>query len=98
MGEVPEGAELINLVLAVLRSSQIFGGQVNGVSGLRTALGLAEGAPLAEVDAVEAQARELIAALAATSWSTDAVPQIVERITGAPNEAAAAALRFACRR
>ena len=33
LGHVPEGAELINLVLAVLRSSQIFGGQANGVSG-----------------------------------------------------------------
>ena len=96
LGEAPEGDELINLVLAVLRSPQIFGGQVNGVSGLRTALGLGDEASLPEVDAVEAQARELVAALAAAGWSADAVPEIVERIVGAPNEAAAAALRFAC--
>ncbi|HEX3206584.1 MAG TPA: cobaltochelatase subunit CobN, partial [Propionibacteriaceae bacterium] len=96
LGRTPEGDELINLVLAVLRSSQIFGGQVNGVSGLRTALGLGDETSLPEVDAVEAQARELVATLAEASWSADAVPEIVERIVGAPNEAAAAALRFAC--
>ena len=33
LGEVPEGDELINLVLAILRSPQVFGGQVNGVPG-----------------------------------------------------------------
>ena len=48
------------------------------------------------MDAVEAQARELVAALAAAGWSADAVPEIVDSILGAPNEEAAAALRFAC--
>ena len=96
LGQVPDGAELINLVLAVLRSPQIFGGQVNGVPGLRAALGLGENASLSEVDAVEEQARELVAAVAASEWSVDAVPEIVERIVRAPNEAVSAALRFAC--
>ena len=45
LGEAPSGDELINLVLAVLRSPQIFGGQVNSVPGLRSALGLAGDAP-----------------------------------------------------
>ena len=57
LGQAPEGDELVSLVLAVLRANQIFGGQVNGVPGLRTALGLVEGAPTVEVDRVEAQAR-----------------------------------------
>jgi cobaltochelatase CobN len=96
LGQVPDGAELINLVLAVLRSPQIFGGQVNGVPGLRAALGLGENASLSEVDAVEEQARELVAAVAGSEWSVDAVPEIVERIVRAPNEAVSAALRFAC--
>ena len=96
LGQVPDGAELINLVLAVLRSPQIFGGQVNGVPGLRAALGLGENASLSEVDAVEEQARELVAAVAASKWSVDAVPEIVERTVRAPNEAVSAALRFAC--
>ena len=96
LGQVPDGAELINLVLAVLRSPQIFGGQVNGVPGLRAALGLGENASLSEVDAVEEQARELVAAVAASEWSVDAVPEIVERTVRAPNEVVSAALRFAC--
>ena len=97
LGQPPEGDELINLVLAVLRSPQIFAGQVNGVPGLRTALGLPDGAPTAEVDAVEARARQLVVAVAACEWSADAVPSIVGSILGAPDEAVAAALRFACR-
>jgi cobaltochelatase CobN len=97
LGQAPEGDELINLVLAVLRSAQIFGGQVNGVPGLRTALGLEEDAPIAEVDAMEALARELVSAVAAAGWSVDAVATIVARILGEPNEDAATALRFACR-
>ncbi len=96
LGQPPEGEELINLVLAVLRSPQIFGGQVNGVPGLRTALGLADDAPTAEVDALEARARQLVVALEASGWSVDAVPRIVDSILGAQQEAVAAALRFAC--
>jgi cobaltochelatase CobN len=96
LGQVPEGVELINLVLAMLRSPQIFGGQVNGVPGLRAALGLADDAPLSDVDVVETTARDLVEALAAADWSVDAVPQIVERIVGMPNDAVAAVLRFAC--
>ena len=40
LGQTPEGDDLVNLVLAILRSNQVFGGQVNGVPGLRVALGL----------------------------------------------------------
>jgi cobaltochelatase CobN len=97
LGRAPEGDELVNLVLAVLRPSQIFGGQVNGVMGLRTALGLSDDAPTAEVDALEARARQLVVALAASGWSVDAVPRIVDSIHAAQHEAVATALRFACR-
>jgi cobaltochelatase CobN len=97
LGRPPEGDELINLVMAVLRSSQIFGGQVNGVLGLRSALGLPDGAPTAEVDALEARARQLVVALAASGWSVDAVPRIVDSIPEAQHDAVAAVLRFACR-
>ena len=110
LGQAPEGDDLINLVLAVLRSPQIFGGQVNGVPGLRGALEAMcaelvearDGAlrrvqgTLAQTDAAEAQARELVGALAASGWSADVVSEIVERILGAANEDVAAALRFAC--
>jgi cobaltochelatase CobN len=97
LGQPPEGEELINLVLAVLRSPQIFAGQVTGVPGLRTALGLPDDAPTAEVDAQEARARRLVVALSASGWSVDTVPRIVDSILGEQHEAVAAALRFACR-
>ena len=42
LGQAPTGEGLVNLVLAILRSNQVFGGQVNGVPGLRTALGLVD--------------------------------------------------------
>src|SRR5687768_16872010 len=96
LGQPPQGEELINLVLAMLRSAQVFGGRGNGVQGLRAALGLTTDAPIADVDATEAQARQLVGALAASGWSIDAVPDVVDSILGGPHEAAAAALRFAC--
>jgi cobaltochelatase CobN len=96
LGQVPEGDELINLVLAVLRSAQMFGGQADGVPGLRGALGLSDDASLPEVDAVEAKARELVVAADARGWSVDAIPAIVESTLGAANDAVAATLRFAC--
>ena len=42
LGQAPTGEGLVNLVLAILRSNQVFGGQVNGVPGLRAALGLVD--------------------------------------------------------
>ncbi len=49
LGQPPEGDALVNLVLAILRANQVFGGQVNGVPGLRAALGLAPTPPAAVV-------------------------------------------------
>ena len=97
LGQAPGGTELINLVLAILRSGQVFGGQVNGVPGLRSALGLAEDAPTAEVDRVERQARELVEELAMAGWREVAIDEIVTKIIGVPNHDVTAALSFACR-
>ena len=38
LGEAPEGAPRVNLVLAILRAAQVWGGQDHAVPGLRTAL------------------------------------------------------------
>jgi cobaltochelatase CobN len=97
LGQAPEGAELINLVLAILRSGQVFGGQVNGVPGLRAALGLAEHAPTAEVDRVEQRARVLVEELAMAGWSEVMIDEIATKIIGEPNHDVTTALRFACR-
>lgn len=69
LGQAPEGEARVNLVLAILRASQVFGGQEAAVPGLRAALGLKEGAEATTaVDAIEEQARALVQAMDAADW------------------------------
>ena len=97
LGQAPEGDDLVNLVLAILRSSQVFGGQVNGVPGLRVALGLGhEVTDTENVDAAEAQARALVEAVAAGDWRPESVDGVIMAVLGSPHSAVAASLQFAC--
>ena len=73
LGEAPMGAARVNLVLAILRAAQVWGGQDHAVPGLRTALGLKEGAELTAVDDIENQARALVEAMEAGGWDAGAV-------------------------
>lgn len=69
LGQAPAGEARVNLVLAILRASQVFGGQEAAVPGLRAALGLKEGAEATTaVDAIEEQARALVQAMDAADW------------------------------
>lgn len=77
LGQAPEGQARINLVLAILRASQVWGGETGAVPGLRRALGLAEGAPTEEVDRIEDLARELVVAMDARDWDVAAVPEVL---------------------
>ncbi|WP_201467292.1 cobaltochelatase subunit CobN [Janibacter melonis] len=79
LGQAPQGDELVNLVLAVLRAAQVFSGQVGSVPGLRAALGLSEDAGTVETDAVEGRARRLVEGLAAADWRPDAAAGVVAR-------------------
>lgn len=90
LGQKPTGEAEVDLVLAILRARQLFGGQ-HVVSGLRQALGLAEDGTdeRLSVDEVEAQARSLVAALQASDWD----PEAADRLTDNPD--VAAVLRFA---
>ncbi|ULE32231.1 cobaltochelatase subunit CobN [Mycobacterium sp. IDR2000157661] len=93
LGEKPSGEDELDLVLAVLRARQLFGGEQT-VPGLREALGLDENgvegrADRTAVDAAEAQARELVAALQDSGWD----PAVVDTLTDTPD--VAAVLRFA---
>ena len=90
LGEKPTGEAEIDLVLAILRARQLFGGD-QSVPGLRQALGLAEDGhdERTAVDTAEAQARELVVALAASGWDPAAVDTITD------NADVAAILRFA---
>ncbi len=97
LGQAPAGDDLVNLVLAILRAGQVFGGQVNGVPGLRVSLGLDhEESGTERVDQVEAQARSLVEGLAAADWQVAAVETVIEEVLGEPNAGVAAALTFAC--
>lgn len=90
LGQAPVGEAELDLVLAILRARQLFGGEQT-VPGLRQALGLAEDgtADKASVDAAEARARALVAALQAGGWDRAAVDGLTEDPT------VAAILRFA---
>lgn len=72
LGRVPEGEQLIDLVLAVTRLPQ------GSVPSLRAEVATELGVDLhtasrVEVDRVEARARELVCALAASGWDGDSV-------------------------
>ncbi|MDT0444279.1 cobaltochelatase subunit CobN [Streptomyces johnsoniae] len=70
LGEAPTGAARVNLVLAILRAAQVWGGVGDAVPGLRAALGLKDAATAstAEVDGFEAEARELVEGMEAAGW------------------------------
>ncbi|MUL82526.1 cobaltochelatase subunit CobN [Mycobacterium sp. CBMA247] len=79
LGQKPTGAGELDLVLAILRARQLFGGEQT-VPGLRQALGLTEDGSddRAAVDAAEARARELVAALQESGWDAGAVEKITD--------------------
>ncbi len=90
LGQTPTGDAELDLVLAILRARQLFGGE-QSVPGLRQALGLAEDGSDSRdsVDDAEARARALVAALQESGWD----PGAVDRLTDHPE--VAAVLRFA---
>lgn len=90
LGQTPTGEAQLDLVLAILRARQLFGGEQT-VPGLRQALGLAEDGhdERTAVDAAEAQARELVAALQDSGWDAGVVDTLTD------DEDVAAILRFA---
>lgn len=79
LGMAPAGESELDLVLAMLRARQLWGGE-RTVPGLREALGLDEsgGEARERVDAVEARARALVASLQAADWSPEAVDGITD--------------------
>ena len=90
LGQKPTGEGELDLVSAILRARQLFGGEQT-VPGLRQALGLTEDGSddRAAVDAAEAGARGLVAALQESGWDASAVDRITD------NPEVARILRFA---
>ncbi|WP_430332508.1 cobaltochelatase subunit CobN [Rhodococcus sp. ACT016] len=77
LGKAPEGDAEVELVLAMLRARQMWGGEQT-VPGLREALGLSEAGDedRGRVDEIEAQAHALLAALAETDWDPAAADRL----------------------
>ncbi|HWU21165.1 MAG TPA: cobaltochelatase subunit CobN, partial [Nocardioides sp.] len=76
LGAAPEADAQVNLVLAILRAGQVWGGVGNAVPGLRAALGLDIDDSSSTVDTFEAQARSLVEALAKADWDPGVVPTL----------------------
>ncbi|WP_457027891.1 cobaltochelatase subunit CobN [Kitasatospora sp. P5_F3] len=93
LGQAPAGVDRVNIVLAILRARQIWGG-VSALPGLREALGLDEAAlTLGATDAAEAQARALVEAMEAEDWA----PSAVEKVAAGLPDAVRDVLDFAAR-
>ncbi|MFI6298561.1 cobaltochelatase subunit CobN [Nonomuraea sp. NPDC050790] len=90
LGQAPEGAARVGLVLAILQARQMWAGK-EALPGLRQALGLAEdgSASLKDVDRVEAAARALVEAMEERGWTPDAAAEV------APDAEVERVLRFA---
>lgn len=91
LGGAPTGEARVNLVLAILRARQIWGG-TTALPGLREALGLDESAATrTSADAVEAEARALVQAMEDANWD----PSAVASVASAYSADVAAVLDFA---
>ncbi|WP_328536247.1 cobaltochelatase subunit CobN [Streptomyces sp. NBC_00344] len=93
LGNPPAGGDRVNLVLAILRARQIWGGTTS-LPGLREALGLDESAATrTTADEVEEQARALVQAMEDAGWD----PATVGGIASGHSQQVADILDFAAR-
>ncbi len=97
LGEAPTGEARVNLVLAMLRAQQMWGGKAGAVPGLRTALGLKENSDAASsvVDAIETRAHTLVSAMEVRDWVPGAVSGVCTEVLGANDPEVGRVLTFA---
>ncbi|TYB55973.1 cobaltochelatase subunit CobN [Nonomuraea sp. PA05] len=83
LGQAPEGAARVDLVLAMLRARQLWAGRET-LPGLREALGLVEDgtAGLGAVDRAEGVARALVEGMEARGWAVEAAPEVSRAVLG----------------
>jgi cobaltochelatase CobN len=85
LGRAPAGEALVNLVLVILRSAQLWSARWGALPGLRAALGFAEGAGEAsrtDTDRYEQSAHALVEAMAAAGWNPASAPDVAAGILG----------------
>ncbi|QUH04438.1 cobaltochelatase subunit CobN [Saccharopolyspora erythraea] len=97
LGEAPTGEARVNLVLAMLRARQMWGGRSAALPGLREALGLAEDGSVARerVDEVETRAHALVEAMEARDWEPGTAAEVCAEVLGEPADAVVRVLEFA---
>ena len=90
LGQAPEGAQRVGLVLAMLQARQIWSGTGGALPGLREALGLAEdgSASRSAVDAAEELARSLVEGMELAGWRPDAAGEVTADVLGRGGETA----------
>ncbi|MEU4893985.1 cobaltochelatase subunit CobN [Streptomyces sp. NPDC044780] len=97
LGTAPTGPERVNLVLAILRARQIWGG-TTALPGLREALGLDESAATRTgADEAEERARALVQAMEDAGWEPEAAEKAVLTLPVEQRPAVSAVLGFAAR-
>ncbi|ADI04885.1 cobaltochelatase subunit CobN [Streptomyces bingchenggensis BCW-1] len=97
LGTAPSGPERVNLVLAILRARQIWGG-TTALPGLREALGLDESAATRTgADEAEDRARALVQAMEDADWAPEAVEKACLGLPEEQYDAVTAILDFAAR-
>jgi cobaltochelatase CobN len=97
LGQAPEGAQRVGLVLAMLQARQIWSGAGGALPGLREALGLAEDGSesRAAVDAAENRARSLVEGMELAGWNHDAAAKVTADVLGRGDGTVERLLRFA---
>jgi cobaltochelatase CobN len=101
LGAAPTGTARTNLVLAVLRANQVWGGRVAALPGLRAALsvhtGLSEDVDSGRtgVDGLEELATRLVTGADALDWAPDKMAAVAAEVLGAPVPSIVEVLRFA---
>ncbi|MBB5937876.1 cobaltochelatase subunit CobN [Streptomyces zagrosensis] len=97
LGGAPTGPARVNLVLAILRARQIWGG-TTALPGLREALGLDESAATRTgADEAEEQARTLVQAMEDAAWDPAATETVCETLPAQLRKGVVAILDFAAR-
>jgi cobaltochelatase CobN len=97
LGGAPTGPERVNLVLAILRARQIWGG-TSALPGLREALGLDESAATrTSADEAEERARTLVQAMEDADWAPEAAEKAALDLPEAQRPGVTAILEFAAR-
>ncbi|GAA1866533.1 cobaltochelatase subunit CobN [Asanoa iriomotensis] len=97
LGAPPEGEARVNMVLAILRARQVWGGRRGALPGLREALAVYLGLDdtALESDALEDTARRLVLAMESHAWAADAATVAATEVLESTPEAVVEVLRFA---